>query len=197
MDNDIEKLLIKKALTGDIDSFEKLIINYEKKVYNIAHRMFGNEHDAYDASQEIFIKVYNNLNKFDYKSSFSTWLHRLAVNTCIDEYRKAKRKMKKTTSLDETVPVGDGDLVKQFEDKALTPEQRILQKEEVNEVREAIGMLKEEHKVVIILRDIQNYSYDEIASILDCSMGTVKSRISRARNSLKDIIIRNREQKSI
>lgn len=197
MDNDIEKLLIKKALTGDIGSFEKLIINYEKKVYNIAYRMFGNEHDAYDASQEIFIKVYNNLNKFDYKSSFSTWLHRLAVNTCIDEYRKAKRKMKKTTSLDEPVPVGDGVLAKQLEDEALTPEQRIIQKEEVNEVREAIEMLKEEHKVVIILRDIQNYSYDEIAGILDCSMGTVKSRISRARNSLKDIIIRNREQKSI
>jgi RNA polymerase sigma-70 factor (ECF subfamily) len=197
MDNDIEKMLIKKALKGDLQAFESLIIDYERKVYNIAFRMFGNEHDANDASQEIFIKVYKNLSKFDNKSSFSTWLHRLAVNTCIDEYRKIKRKTQKNISLDDTVSVEDSNIPKQIADDSLTPEQVVIQEEKVMQVREAINQLKEEHKVIIILRDIESHSYDEIAQILDCSLGTVKSRISRARNALKKTLIKSREQKLI
>ncbi|MCT4543996.1 MAG: sigma-70 family RNA polymerase sigma factor [Vallitalea sp.] len=190
---DIEKNIIKKAKKGDSAAFEKLIIKYEKKVYNIAYQMFGNEHDAYDISQDVFIKVYTSLDNFNYKSSFSTWIHRIAVNKCIDEYRKRK-KTNKNESIDDSFEQEDGIIQKQFVDKGLTPEETALKNETISFVRESINELKEEHKIIIILRDIKGYSYDEIADILDVSIGTVKSRISRARLNLKKITIQKKEQ---
>lgn len=196
MSNDIEKMLIKKAMKGDVDAFEKIVLFYEKKIYNIAFQMFKNEHDAYDASQEVFIKVYKSIDKFNFKASFSTWLHRIAVNTCIDEYRKKKRKVYNTFSLDEPVESESNSIERQIEDKSMTPEEIIMQNETVDEMRVAIQQLKEDHRIIIILRDIKGYAYEEIANILDCSVGTVKSRLSRARNGLKKIIVENKEQKS-
>jgi RNA polymerase sigma-70 factor (ECF subfamily) len=193
MVNDIEKAIIIKAKKGHMKSFEKLITGYEKRVYNIAYQMFGNEHDAYDVSQEVFIKVYKSLEKFNFNSSFSTWLHRITVNTCIDEYRK-KKKHNIVSSIDESYEQDEGSMNKQFVDKGLTPEEEVLKNENVNFVRESIDELKEEHKMIIILRDIKGYSYDDISDILNISVGTVKSRISRARKNLKNIIIKKREQ---
>lgn len=193
MSNDIEKMLIKKAIKGDVDAFEKIVLFYEKKIYNIAFQMFKNEHDAYDASQEVFIKVYKSIDKFNFNASFSTWLHRIAVNTCIDEYRKKKRKTH--ISLDEPVETESNSIERQIEDKSMTPEEVIIQNENVNEMRAAIRQLNEDHRIIIILRDIKGYSYEEITNILECSIGTVKSRLSRARNALKNIIVENKEQK--
>lgn len=191
--NEVEHKLIKKAISGDNKAFETLIMPYEKKVYNIALQMFKNEHDAYDAAQEVLIKIYRNLSKFKFESAFSTWLHRLAMNTCIDEYRKRKRHMTHTTSMDQTRNDEDTP-VRQFEDQSLTPEQKVLQKEVVDEVRDAMSDMKAEQKMLIIYRDIQGLTYDEIAAILECNLGTVKSRISRARKALKEIIVKKREQ---
>lgn len=191
MDNAFEYKLIKKAIAGDTAAFESLIIPYEKKVYNIALQMFKNEHDAYDAAQEVLIKVYKNLGKFNFQSAFSTWLHRLAMNTCIDEYRKRKRHMTHTTSMDQTKD-GQDKSVRQYEDQGPTPEEVLLQKEEVREVRDALDRMKEEQRIMIIYRDLQGLTYDEIAKICECNLGTVKSRISRARRSLKDIILEMR-----
>lgn len=193
MSNELEYKLIKKAVKGDSLAFEKLILPYESKVYNIALQMFKNEHDAYDAAQEVLIKVYKNLSKFKFESAFGTWLHRLAMNTCIDEYRKKKRHMTHTTAMDSSQPDDDSP-VKQYEDKAPTPEEHVLKNEIVQEVRSAMDALKEEQKLLLIYRDINGYTYDEIAGILECNLGTVKSRISRARSALKDIILEKREQ---
>lgn len=193
MTNDIETKLIKKAIKGNSLAFEKLIIPYEKKVYNIALRMFKNEADAYDASQEVFIKIYKNLNKFQFKSAFSTWLHRIAMNTCIDEYRKRKRHIDHTTSMEQTLKNDASTPTRQFEDKSMTIDEKLIQKEVVIEVQEAISFLKEEQKLLIIYRDIEGYSYNEIAEILECNLGTVKSRLSRSRQALKDIIIKKRQ----
>lgn len=190
---DMEKTIIKKAKKGNKDAFEKLIINYEKRVYNIAYQMFGNEHDANDMAQEVFIKVYKSLDKFNFKSSFATWIHRITVNTCIDEYRK-KKKNYQIESMDETMEQKDGVVHKQFVDKSLTPEEKAIKNENIKFIRESINELKEEHKMIIILRDIKGYSYDDIADILDISIGTVKSRISRARSTLKKIIKETQEQ---
>lgn len=194
--NDIENALVKRAINGDTDAFENIVIMYEKKVYNIAYNMFGNEHDAYDSTQEVFIKLYKNIHSFKFDSSFSTWLHRIAMNTCIDEYRKKKRQNKQAYSLDEPIETESNNIDRQLKDPSLTPEQQIIQLEEVTQVREAISALKEDHKVIIILRDIRSHSYDEISEILNCSVGTVKSRLSRARIALKDIIIQQREHKT-
>lgn len=196
MVNEIENNIVRLAAQGDIDAFERIVLSYEKKVYNIAYQMFNNEQDAYDCSQEIFIKLYKNIHSFSFESSFSTWLHRLAVNTCIDSYRKKKRQNQNLESLDEPVETEETNRVqKQFADPSLTPEQKTVQNETVNEVRNAINHLKEEFKVIIILRDIRGHTYEEIAEILECNIGTVKSRIARARSSLKDIILKCREQK--
>jgi len=191
VDNAFEYKLIKKAIDGDTSAFESLIIPYEKKVYNIALQMFKNEHDAYDAAQEVLIKVYKNLSKFKFESAFSTWLHRLAMNTCIDEYRKRKRHMTHTTSMDQNTN-DDSKPVKQFEDHHPTPEQAVLSKERVQEVRDALDQMKEEQKLMIVYRDLQGMTYDEIATLCDCNLGTVKSRIARSRKSLKDIIVKTR-----
>lgn len=193
MSNELEYKLIQRAIDGDQRAFEQLIIPYEKKVYNIALQMFKNEHDAYDGAQEILIKVYRNLSKFKFESAFGTWLHRLAMNTCIDEYRKRKRHMAHTMTMEQSS--GDEDMpARQFEDQGMGPEAQILQKEVVAEVRAAMDDMKEEQKLLLIYRDIQGHSYEEIAEMLECNLGTVKSRISRARRALKEIIVKKREQ---
>ena len=101
MSSENTDILIKSALNGDMSAFEELIIQYEKKVYNVALRVLKNPDDAMDISQEVFIKIYKNLDKFDGKASFSTWLYRITTNTCIDELRK--RKGKETYSIDNDI----------------------------------------------------------------------------------------------
>jgi len=191
---DIELRIIKDATRGNPEAFEKIVTTFEKKVYNIAYQMFGNEHDAYDASQEVFIKIYQKLSMFKFDSAFSTWLHRITVNTCIDLYRKNKRQTKENFSIDKEISTKDSSVSFQLVDSGLTPEENSIQIETVNEVRQGINELSEEHKAIIILREINQYNYNEIAEILDCSLGTVKSRLARGRNALKEIILKNREQ---
>ena len=189
---DFEDGLISKAQKGNVDAFEKLVLKYEKLVYNIAYSLLRNEQDAYDIGQEVLIKVYQSLSTFNFTAKFSTWIHRITVNASIDEMRK--RKNKQTEYIDKMVELGEGEVSKQFEDSTPTPEEQAIINEEYSDLMESIEQLSEEHKVIITLREIQGYSYDEIAEILECSLGTVKSRISRARSILKDIFLARREQ---
>lgn len=196
MTNDIEYTLVRRAIKGDIDSFEKIVYLYEKKIYNIAYSMFKNEQDSYDLSQEVFIKLYKNLNTFKFDSSFGTWIHKIAVNTCIDEYRKRKRNNNQVYSLDAPIDLESDTIERQIEDKSMTPEEQVLQNEYIKDIRKAIYLLKEDHKIIIILRDLQGLSYEEISNVLNCSVGTVKSRLSRARDALKRILYTKMEQKN-
>lgn len=186
------KALVALAKKGDMQAFETLIVKHEKIVYNIAFRMFGASEDVKDISQEVFLKVYRNLQHFDEKSAFSTWMYRIAMNTCIDEMRK--RKGKQTYSLEEELEDTEGSYQKQFADDGETPEQSIMRKETQSEILKALDTLSEEHKIAIILRDIRGFSYEEIAEMTDTTLGTVKSRISRARLQLKEEILKSREQ---
>lgn len=191
MADDLEKILIDKAKQGNITAFEKLIISHEKTVYNVAYRMFNNEEDAKDISQEVFIKFYKSLNKFDGTSKISTWIHRITVNTCIDELRK--RKGKEASSIDDVISMDEGDLKKQYQNNSKTPEEKLISKEDTETLKEAINLLSENHKTLIVLRDIQGLSYLEIAEITGNSLGTIKSRLARARVQLKNIILNNKE----
>lgn len=191
MADDIEKTLLNKAKQGNIIAFEKLIISHEKTVYNIAYRMFNNEEDTKDIAQEVFIKIYKNLNKFDGNCKISTWIHRITVNTCIDELRK--RKGKETSSIDSLIDLDDGEVQKQYTDNSFNPEQSLINKEDIEDLKNAINLLSENHKALIVLRDIQGLSYNEISEITQISLGTIKSRISRARIQLKNIIMNNKE----
>lgn len=187
-----EKELISRAKQGDMLAFEELILQHEKIVYNVAFRMMNHSEDAKDLSQEVFLKAYKNLEKFDERSSFSTWLYRITTNTCIDEMRR--RKGKQSYSLDAELENEEGSIQQQMASEEETPEERLLREEGKSEILQALDTLSEEHKAAVILRDIRGMSYEEISEIIELPMGTVKSRISRARNQLKAEILKIRER---
>ncbi|TCQ08180.1 RNA polymerase RpoE-like sigma-24 subunit [Serpentinicella alkaliphila] len=181
-----ENLLIQKSQAGDIKSFEMLIETYQKKAFNIAYRMLGNLEDANDVTQEAFVKVYKSLGKFKGDSKFSTWLYSIVTNASIDYMRKNRKT--DVVYLDKK----EEDKMKiEVPDNINTPEHLFEKKEIKRVIHDSINKLSKEHRTVIILRDIQGFSYDEIANILNCSEGTVKSRISRARGQLKNILSQN------
>ncbi|MBB6214934.1 RNA polymerase sigma-70 factor (ECF subfamily) [Anaerosolibacter carboniphilus] len=182
--------LIEKSKQGDVESFEMLIKSYQTLAYNIAFRMLGNVEDASDATQEALVKVFKSIHSFQGQSSFSTWLYRIVTNTCLDELRKRKRQ--KVYSYHNPVEMEDGEIDRDVVDPNSSTEEIFEKKEEIKSIQDAIQALPEQHKTVIILRDIKGLSYEQISEILDCPQGTIKSRISRARLALKDIIT-NRE----
>lgn len=177
---------LEKVRQNDIYAWEKLVKEYENMVYHIAYRMMQNEQEAKDISQEIFIKVYRNLPRFDEKSTFSTWLYRIAINTCIDALRK--NKTKQTISWEQHIEQNET-----ITYTTETPEEICLQKEKQNNIMEALQNLSPEHKAVILMRDIQDMTYGEIAECLSVSLGTVKSRIARAREQFKKEFLAKKE----
>jgi RNA polymerase sigma-70 factor (ECF subfamily) len=181
-----EREIIEKCRSGDKNAFEILVKHYEKKVYNMTYRMLGNKEDALDVSQEVFIKIYKSIRSFKGESSFSTWLYRLVTNTCLDEIRK--RKGKKLYSIDKPVETEFGEVNRDLIDDSNGPEEQACKMEIQEIVQKAICQLPEEQRIIIILRDIQGFSYKEMAEILQCSMGTVKSRLNRGRLALKGIL---------
>ncbi len=174
---------LKKAKQNDRNAWESLVRENERMVYHIAYRMMQNEEDAKDISQEIFIKVYRNLSKFDENAVFSTWLYRIAVNTCIDALRK--KKGIQSISLQEQVQNED---VQQN-----TPEESYLQKEQQTQIMQTMENLSPEHKAMILMRDMEDMTYGEIAECLSLSLGTVKSRIARAREQFKKEFLAKKE----
>lgn len=186
-----EKYLIEQSQKGDFESFEELIRDYQKLAFNIAYRMLGNMEDAADAAQDAMIKIYKSIGNFKGDSSFSTWLYKIVTNTCLDQLRKRKRD--KAFSVDRPIETEDGDIRKEISDSYNIPEDVVERKENIKDLAAAINALPEQHKTAIILRDIQGFSYEQIAEMLNCSQGTVKSRISRARSALRDSIQKNKE----
>jgi RNA polymerase sigma-70 factor (ECF subfamily) len=182
--SDNERLLIKSSKSGNIQSFEELISIYEKKAYNIAFRIMGNEEDAKDMTQEAFVRIFKAIANFKEQSSFSTWMYRIVTNVCLDEIRK--RKNEKVISIDSGLETEDGEIKLELKSNTETPEEIYQRKQNKQVIVDAIKELNDEYRSVIVLRDVQGFSYDEIAEILSCSIGTVKSRINRGRNLLKD-----------
>ncbi len=188
---DNERLLLKRAKKGDVDAFEQLIEKYQKKVYNIALKMLGNKEDAYDMSQEVFIRVYRSIDKFKEQASLSTWIYKITTNVCLDEIRRRKNRF--TVSIDDDMELNDSKVKRQIEYDGPSPE-IIVEENELREIiNKSIQQLPEQYRVVTILRDIQGFSYEEIANILDVPQGTVKSRINRARAMLRDILYEKKE----
>jgi RNA polymerase sigma-70 factor (ECF subfamily) len=183
----LDELLVERAKRGDVQAFEQLISQYEKKVFNTAYRLTGNYEDAADVAQEAFLRAYSSIPEFRGDSSFATWLFRIVHNACLDELRKRKRQ--RASSLDETVAGEDGEMDRQLAvaDASDGPEQALERVEVQRTVQESISALDEEYRIVVVMRDIQGYSYNEIAAALGINLGTVKSRLNRARNALKEM----------
>ncbi|KJS20081.1 MAG: hypothetical protein VR72_16125 [Clostridiaceae bacterium BRH_c20a] len=182
----LEEELITRSQNGDMDAFEELVARYERRVYSIAFRFMGNQEDASDLAQEAFLKAYQAIKNFRQEASFSTWICRIVSNVCRDQLRKAKRTIQ--TSLDEEVWLEEGTVTKQVKDHAPTTEQVYERKELKEYLQGLINNLNPEYRMVVVLRDIQGYSYEEIAEMLNCSLGTVKSRLNRARKVLREQI---------
>lgn len=184
-----EEELVKRTLQGDTRAFEELVQQYESKIYALTYRYMGNEDDAYDMAQEAFIKAYRSLRSFKGHSSFGTWLYRVTTNVCLDELRRRKRRIV-PLSLDEPLAIREGDEVeKEIPDNTPTADILYEQKEFSQYIQDLLDQLKPDHKTAIVLRDVLDLSYEEISEVLNCSIGTVKSRISRARETLRKKIV--------
>ena len=176
-----ENELIKRAGRGDAYAFEQLMTAQESRMYAVALRMCGNREDAQDCQQEAMLRVYRAISGFKGQSSFSTWVYRITMNSCLDELRR--RKSRTATSLDALLETGFAP-----SDESDTPEQNSLRSEQRRVLEKAIAGLPEDMRAAIVLRDIQGCSYDEIAQTLDANVGTIKSRISRGREKLRAVL---------
>ena len=185
MTREEEDILIAKVQEGDSSSFEKLVIENQTKVYNLALRMVGNAEDAYDMSQEAFIKAYNSLAFFRGESRFSVWLYRLTTNVCLDFLRSQGRKQHNSLTY-----MNDEDDDKELEipDDRFSPETLAEKKELREAVNRGLMNLPKEYRAILLLREIDGLSYEEIAEALSLEEGTVKSRIFRARKRLCAIL---------
>ncbi|MCL2740628.1 MAG: sigma-70 family RNA polymerase sigma factor [Oscillospiraceae bacterium] len=182
--------LVARAVGGDADAFGELVAMHQTRVYNIAYRLVGDCDDARDMAQEAFVKAYSSIGGFRMDSVFSTWLYRITVNVCYDHLRKAKGKV--AVSIDEGFGDDGGEpAARQIEDAEPGPEMAYLRKEERRAVQACIAKLGTKYKAAIVLRDIEDLPYEEIGRMLSLPVGTVKSRINRARAELGKIIIRD------
>ena len=183
-----EDVLIKKAQSGDDGAFESLVRTYESFVYNVAYQSLKSADDAFDVSQEVFIKVYRSLGSFRGDCKFSTWIYRIAVNVIKDFLRSKSNKLK-TVSVYETDAEGEEHHIEIADDSVSSdPIASYEKKERAALVREAIASLTEDQRNVIVLRDMEGYTYEEISEMLYLDIGTVKSRINRGRNAIKKFL---------
>ena len=176
-----EAQVIERVLAGDVNAYEQLVTQYEKSVYNLALRMVDNPEDAADMAQDAFIKAYNSLTGFRGDSKFSVWLYRIVSNVCLDFLRKQSRRPAVSLSVEDD----DGEDVQlDVPNDSMSPQQMLERKLTREAVREGLKQLPEDYRQILLLRELQGLSYDEIAQTLDIGVGTVKSRIFRAREKL-------------
>lgn len=185
-----EREMIARCAKGDREAFNELIEKYQKQVFNTAYAMLSNYEDASDASQEVFIKLYRSIASFKGQSAFSTWLYTICRSVCSDMLRKRQRRGV-TLSIDSGGE--EGETAAELPSDEPSPEERCEMSERQRTVRSAIAQLSPEYREVIVYSDLEQLSYEEIAKILKCPTGTVKSRLNRARNALKKKLSESRE----
>jgi RNA polymerase sigma-70 factor, ECF subfamily len=176
--------LIRRCQRGDVEAMNELIQAYQKHVFNLAFRLSGNYDDAQDIAQEAFIRVFNSINSFRGEANFSTWIYRIVTNVFLDE--RKKQRVRDHGSLDEYLELEDSSVARQIEDPSPGPEASVEQRERNEVVGQAVLALPENQRVMIALYHFQGRSYEEIADIMQLPIGTVKSRLNRARLALKE-----------
>ncbi len=189
--DDTEKKLIELSVGGDIEAFETLIQSHQKKVYNIALRMTKNPDDAQELSQDAFVRAFTSISKFRGDSKFSTWMYRITVNVCTDFLRKRNKTI--SLSIEQGAAVGEDERPLQIEEDGPGPSELSEKKQLKELVRDAMDSLSDEHREVLVLRDLMDMPYKDISNTLNVNEGTIKSRINRARENLKKIITQRQE----
>ena len=179
-----ERAIIERCKQGDLGAFNELIKRYEKQVYNFAYRLTKNYDDANDIAQEAFLRVFNAIGSFRGDATFSTWLFRITTNAFLDDRKRAKAHPH--SSLDEYLELGESSVARQIEDPAPLPDSVTEQKERQQILEAAINDRPDYQRAMVVLYHSQQKSYEEIAEIMELPIGTVKSRLNRARVALKE-----------
>jgi RNA polymerase sigma-70 factor (ECF subfamily) len=183
--------LVEKCLAGDESAFRALVENYQRKVFGIAFGILRNREDALDVSQDAFVKVHRNLPKFQGNSSFYTWLYRITVNLCIDRKRRAKR----AYNVDYDDGIAHGEMPHQkgptlASVSIVGPAKQLARKELREKMQLALEKLSDDHRQILLLREVEGMAYEDIAQTLDVATGTVMSRLFHARKNFKQAISR-------
>ena len=189
-------LLVRRCIAGDAVAWEEIVQRYHRRIYNICYRFTGSGTDADDLTQEVFIKMYRTLNSYDVeRGAFMTWVTNVTRNLLVDHFRKTRQE-RVTDSLDtpqseqdDAMPLGD-----RIPDKGPSPDTRVQSREAKEAVHEALQRLSPELREAVILRDLQDMDYREIATVLRVPEGTVKSRINRGRAELARLLQRTYRQ---
>jgi RNA polymerase sigma factor (sigma-70 family) len=183
-----ERELVNRARAGDQDAFEQLVLDNQNRIYSLAVRMSGSQEEGADLAQEAFLKAWQGLGSFQGESSFSTWLYRLATNVCIDHLRKQRRRreVEPVESLDDEARNWS-----EPADWSQDPQQRLERAELSRAVERGLQALPEHQRQILVMRELSGLSYQEIGARLDLDLGTVKSRIARARLALRKILERD------
>lgn len=179
-------VLIQRAQRGDKSAFDDLVRKHERRAYQYAHRLTSNPDEACDIVADAFIRVYGALGNFKGNSAFSTWLYRIITN-CFLDFRK-KEKSRVAVSLDQPVAGQENEMERQIEDDDPGPDLQVERKERETRVESAVEKLPEYQRAMIVMYHGENLSYEEIAETLDLPIGTVKSRLNRARLTLREIL---------
>jgi RNA polymerase sigma-70 factor (ECF subfamily) len=184
---------IAAAQRGDVNAFNDLVTFYEQRVYNLCYRLLGDSEAAADATQDAFLNAYKALSQYR-GGSFKSWLLRIASNQCYDQLRaKARRPASSLDAMLEEAEENGGAALAWMEDEGADPQEHSLRREMLREVGQALEELPFEQRLVVVLSDVQGMSYEEIVEITNCSLGTIKSRLSRGRLKLREILHQNRE----
>ncbi|HNW30917.1 MAG TPA: sigma-70 family RNA polymerase sigma factor, partial [Spirochaetota bacterium] len=172
-------------LSDDPDAFDLLVIKYKDMIFNLCYRIVNDYDDANDCAQETFIKVYKNMRQFRFQSSFSTWLYRIAINTCRNRIASSGNRIRKKMLRIDNPGEAGSDTV-DIHDCSFSPDSVFEKNEQARLIHQAIDALPEELKVLVVLRDLEGNSYEDIADITGVNLGTVKSRLARARHLLRE-----------
>lgn len=178
--------LIKQCQEGSLGAFDELVLKYQKKVFNLAYRLLNNYDEANDIAQEVFVRVFRSIKGFRQESAIFTWLYRITVNLSKNRLKVLARERRKTESLDEPIITPEGEMKREVSQNDPLPSEVLMGKERAELIEAALASLGDEFRAVVALRDIEGLSYEEVARILKINIGTVKSRLHRARMLLKE-----------
>jgi RNA polymerase sigma-70 factor (ECF subfamily) len=182
-----DRSLIEAFIGGDARSFDRLVLAYKDRVFNVCYRLMGDYEEANDCAQDTFIKVFRSLKRFRFEAAFSTWLYRIAVNTC--KSRLSSRSYRHSVKMVRINGMSEGERgVYEYSshNPHANPGVRLERKEREKRIQWAINSLPHDQKLVVVLRDVQGLSYEEVSAATGFNLGTVKSKLSRAREKLKD-----------
>ncbi|MBR4749259.1 MAG: sigma-70 family RNA polymerase sigma factor [Abditibacteriota bacterium] len=180
MSNNLETILIEKCKQGDLQAFDQLMEMHQERVFNFAKRISGNYDEAADITQDAFLRAFSSIKSFRNEAAFTSWMYRIVKNIFLDKKRLADKAP--TVSMDKHIATSEGDFQREFQDeKTATPEERLMQDEKNRLVQQLPMELPDHHRIPLVLYHMENKSYEEISAIINLPLGTVKSRISRAR----------------